>query len=372
MPARCNTRCSRRIRVPEPDRHVPNKLRDGLPRPQLHAPRKQKFACGSQPRRIAVRVTVLRQARCRHWNRFALRRQRLARPVDRATSWGLESAANIGELSRHAEPDRISKTSSRSGWRTAIAGRRFSPSSSPPWRCPPRCCSCCRRCWACSPRRRSAHRSLCGEPAAGLHLPGRRAATKSAIAARWWASGCIWKTCRPICPPPSSPWKTGASMSITASIRVGLARALLPDLRARHWVAGGSTISQQTAKIVYTGAGAHHVAQADRVDGRGGAGEIAQQEADSGTLSQPHLSGLGGLWRGWRGAGLFRRLGAQSHLAAGRDAGDPDPRALGVLAAPRSGRAPRQRASLVLDAMVDDRRHHARPRPPTPRPIPPW
>jgi penicillin-binding protein 1A len=34
---------------------------------------------------------------------------------------------------------------------------------------------------------------------------------------------------------------------------VGLARALLIDLRAGHWAAGGSTISQQTAKIVYTG-----------------------------------------------------------------------------------------------------------------------
>src|SRR6201996_4268351 len=33
----------------------------------------------------------------------------------------------------------------------------------------------------------------------------------------------------------------------------GLMRALFLDLRARHFVAGGSTISQQTAKIVYTG-----------------------------------------------------------------------------------------------------------------------
>jgi penicillin-binding protein 1A len=33
---------------------------------------------------------------------------------------------------------------------------------------------------------------------------------------------------------------------------LGLGRALLLDLRARHWVSGGSTISQQTAKIVYT------------------------------------------------------------------------------------------------------------------------
>src|SRR5471032_2198311 len=33
---------------------------------------------------------------------------------------------------------------------------------------------------------------------------------------------------------------------------VGLGRALLLDLRARRWVSGGSTISQQTAKIVYT------------------------------------------------------------------------------------------------------------------------
>src|ERR1700710_82702 len=33
---------------------------------------------------------------------------------------------------------------------------------------------------------------------------------------------------------------------------LGLARALLLDLKAHHFVAGGSTISQQTAKIVYT------------------------------------------------------------------------------------------------------------------------
>ena len=33
---------------------------------------------------------------------------------------------------------------------------------------------------------------------------------------------------------------------------MGLARAMLSDLRAGHYVAGGSTISQQTAKIVYT------------------------------------------------------------------------------------------------------------------------
>ena len=33
---------------------------------------------------------------------------------------------------------------------------------------------------------------------------------------------------------------------------VGLTRALLLNLKARKWVAGGSTISQQTAKIVYT------------------------------------------------------------------------------------------------------------------------
>jgi penicillin-binding protein 1A len=32
----------------------------------------------------------------------------------------------------------------------------------------------------------------------------------------------------------------------------GLLRALLTDLRARHWVAGGSTISQQTAKVLFT------------------------------------------------------------------------------------------------------------------------
>ena len=60
---------------------------------------------------------------------------------------------------------------------------------------------------------------------------------------------------------------------------------------------------------------AHLLAPADGADGRGGAGEIAQQAADSGTLSEPALSRLGRLRRGRRGAYLFRQVGKEPDAA---------------------------------------------------------
>lgn len=53
------------------------------------------------------------------------------------------------------------------------------------------------------------------------------------------------------------------------------------------------------------------------------------------------------LWRGRRGAHLFRHQRAAAEFGAGRDAGDPDARAVGLLALPRPARA-QQRATLVV------------------------
>ena len=59
-----------------------------------------------------------------------------------------------------------------------------------------------------------------------------------------------------------------------ASIRAGCLRAIWTNYRAGHVVAGGSTITQQTAKIVFLTPAAHAQPQDRRADGRGGAAKI--------------------------------------------------------------------------------------------------
>ena len=89
---------------------------------------------------------------------------------------------------------------------------------------------------------------------------------------------------------------------------LGLGRALLLDLRARHCVAGGSTISQQTAKIVYTQQQRTMSRKlTELIDAAGLEKSLSKQQILR-ALSQPHLSGQRRLWRGRRGAGLFRHL----------------------------------------------------------------
>ena len=74
----------------------------------------------------------------------------------------------------------------------------------------------------------------------------------SAIAARWWASGCKLEDMPAYLPAAFIAMEDRRFYSHNGIDPRGLLRALLLDLRAGHWVAGGSTITQQTAKIVYT------------------------------------------------------------------------------------------------------------------------
>ena len=93
----------------------------------------------------------------------------------------------------------------------------------------------------------------------------------------------------------------------------GLSARAVPGPARRHWVAGGSTISQQTAKIVYTDQQRTVSRKLTELMDAAGLEKSLSKKQILRTLSQPHLSGLGGLWRGWRRPCLFRRLSARSH-----------------------------------------------------------
>ena len=83
-----------------------------------------------------------------------------------------------------------------------------------------------------------------------------------------------------------------------ARAAAGSARAALGGGRLHHQPADRQDRLYQPA--------AHHVAQADRADGCGGAGEIAEQEADPANSISTASIWARRLWRGWRGACLFR------------------------------------------------------------------
>ena len=85
----------------------------------------------------------------------------------------------------------------------------------------------------------------------------------------------------------------------------GLLRALLSGSARRHWVAGGSTITQQTAKIVYTGQ-QRTVSRklAELMDAAGLEKSLSKKQILQLYLNRIYLGG--GLWRGWRGPRLFR------------------------------------------------------------------
>ena len=130
-----------------------------------------------------------------------------------------------------------------------------------------------------------------------------------------------------------------------ARAAAGFARPALGGRRVHHHPADRQDRLHQ--------ARTHGLAQADRTDRRGGAGEIAQQETNSGTLSQPHLSGLGAPM-----AWTARRMS----ISAIRRATSPLPQAamLATLTRAPSVFSPRRdlpraqaRAALVLDAMVE-------------------
>ncbi|HEY4275655.1 MAG TPA: PBP1A family penicillin-binding protein, partial [Rhizomicrobium sp.] len=130
----------------------------------------------------------------------------------------------------------------------------------------------------------------------------------------------------------------------------GLLRALLLDLRAGHWVAGGSTISQQTAKIVYT--------QQERtmsrkltelIDAAGLEKTLSKKQILELYLNRIYLGsaayGVDGAARVYFGTSASKLTLAQAAMLATLT------RAPSVFSPRRDLLKAQQRASLVLDAM---------------------
>src|SRR4051812_3201181 len=132
----------------------------------------------------------------------------------------------------------------------------------------------------------------------------------------------------------------------------GLMRALVTDLRAGHWAAGGSTISQQTAKIVYT--------QQERtmsrklselLDAAGLEKALSKKQILELYLNRIYLGsaayGVDGAARVYFGTSARNLTLAQAAMLATLT------RAPSVFSPRRDLLRAQQRASLVLDAMLD-------------------
>ena len=147
----------------------------------------------------------------------------------------------------------------------------------------------------------------------------------------------------------------------------GLLRALFLDLRAGHWVAGGSTISQQTAKIVYTSQERTMSRKlTELMDAAGLEKSLSKKQILELYLNRIYLGsaayGVDGAAHVYFGISARDLTLAQAAMLATLDA-----RALGFLAAARSARgaAARQPGAGCDGA---NRRHHRSRRRRCPRP----
>ncbi|HYJ35118.1 MAG TPA: transglycosylase domain-containing protein, partial [Rhizomicrobium sp.] len=134
---------------------------------------------------------------------------------------------------------------------------------------------------------------------------------------------------------------------------LGLSRALLLDLKARRWVAGGSTISQQTAKIVYTNQQRTMSRKlTELIDAAGLEKTLTKQEILQLYLNRIYLGsgayGVDGAARVYFGASARQLTLAQAAMLATLT------RAPSVFSPRRDLLRAQQRASLVLDSMVDN------------------
>jgi penicillin-binding protein 1A len=132
----------------------------------------------------------------------------------------------------------------------------------------------------------------------------------------------------------------------------GLARALLLDLRAHHWVAGGSTISQQTAKIVYTNQQRTMSRKlTELIDAAGLEKSLSKKQILELYLNRLYLGsgayGVDGAARVYFGTSAAKINLAQAAMLATLT------RAPSVFSPRRDLLKAQQRASLVLDVMVD-------------------
>src|SRR5471032_1263941 len=133
---------------------------------------------------------------------------------------------------------------------------------------------------------------------------------------------------------------------------LGLGRALLLDLRARHYVSGGSTISQQTAKIVYTNQQRTMSRKLiELIDAAGLEKSLSKQQILQLYLNRIYLGsgayGVDGAARVYFGTSARNLTLAQAAMLATLT------RAPSVFSPRRDLLRAQQRASLVLDAMVD-------------------
>jgi len=133
---------------------------------------------------------------------------------------------------------------------------------------------------------------------------------------------------------------------------VGLTRALLHDLRAGRWVAGGSTISQQTAKIVYTQQERTFSRKlAELIDAAGLEESLSKKQILELYLNRLYLGsasyGVDGAARTYFGVSARNVTLAQAAMLATLT------RAPSVFSPRRDLLAAQQRATWVLDAMVD-------------------
>jgi penicillin-binding protein 1A len=134
---------------------------------------------------------------------------------------------------------------------------------------------------------------------------------------------------------------------------LGLARAMLLDLKARHFVAGGSTISQQTAKIVYTQQQRTMSRKlVELIDAAGLEKSLSKQQILQLYLNRIYLGsgayGVDGASRVYFGTGARNLSLAQAAMLATLT------RAPSVFSPRRDLLRAQQRASLVLDSMVDN------------------
>jgi penicillin-binding protein 1A len=134
---------------------------------------------------------------------------------------------------------------------------------------------------------------------------------------------------------------------------LGLGRALLLDLRARRWVAGGSTISQQTAKIVYTNQQRTMSRKlTELVDAAGLEKTLTKPQILQLYLNRIYLGsgayGVDGAARVYFGTSARQLTLAQAAMLATLT------RAPSVFSPRRDLLRAQQRASLVLDSMVEN------------------
>ncbi len=134
---------------------------------------------------------------------------------------------------------------------------------------------------------------------------------------------------------------------------LGLARALVLDLRARRVVAGGSTISQQTAKIVYTNQQRTMSRKlTELIDAAGLEKSLSKEQILQLYLNRIYLGsgayGVDGAARVYFGTSARQLTLAQAAMLATLT------RAPSVFSPRRDLLKAQQRASLVLDSMVDN------------------